>query len=48
MKEILERFSDSFAKIKEIKREMAKVIVGQEEAINHILICLYSGGHILL
>ncbi|MDP1629704.1 MAG: AAA family ATPase [bacterium] len=48
MKEIPENFFALFAKMKEIKREMAKVIIGQEEAINHILICLYAGGHLLL
>lgn len=48
MENIRERFSDSFAKIEEIKREMAKVIIGQEEAINHLLICFFAGGHPLL
>lgn len=48
MKGIPEKFYELFAKIKEIKKEMAKAIVGQEEAINHILICLFSGGHALL
>jgi MoxR-like ATPase len=48
MESIRERFADSFAKIKEIKREMAKVIIGQEEAVNHLLICLFAGGHPLL
>jgi MoxR-like ATPase len=48
MKRFPESFYDSFRKMKEIKREMAKVIIGQEETINHILICLFSGGHLLL
>ncbi len=48
MKETPKNFSDSFAKIKEIKKEMAKVIIGQEEAINYLLICLFAGGHPLL
>ncbi len=48
MKEIPENLFDYFGKIREIRREIAKVIIGQEEAINHILICLYAGGHLLL
>ncbi len=48
MRPVSENFLDLFAKIREIKREMAKVIIGQEEAINHILICLFAGGHLLL
>ena len=31
-----------------IKRELSKVIVGQDEAINQLLISLFSGGHCLL
>ena len=31
-----------------INRELSKVIVGQEEAINQLLISLFSGGHCLL
>ncbi|MBV9300914.1 MAG: MoxR family ATPase [Acidobacteriaceae bacterium] len=31
-----------------IKREVAKVIVGQEEVIEHVLISLFVGGHCLL
>jgi len=31
-----------------ITRELSKVIVGQEEAINQLLISLFSGGHCLL
>ncbi len=48
MKKIPKNFSECFSKIKEIKSEMAKVIIGQEEAINHLLICLFAGGHPLL
>lgn len=54
MKEMPKNFSDSdsFAKMKEImkkiKREMTKVIIGQEEIINSLLICLFAGGHPLL
>ena len=46
--EILEKFADAFAKIKDVKKEMAKVIVGQEEPVNYIVISLFSHGHLLL
>ncbi|MCG9791203.1 AAA family ATPase [Flavobacterium algicola] len=32
----------------ELKNEIAKVIVGQDEVVNQILICIFSGGHALL
>ncbi len=32
----------------ELKKEIAKVIVGQEEVVDQILICIFSGGHALL
>lgn len=35
-------------KYTELKREIAKVIVGQEEVVNQILISIFSGGHSLL
>lgn len=35
-------------KHKKLKREIAKVIVGQEEAVDQILLSIYSGGHALL
>jgi len=46
--EILEKFSETFKKIKDIKTEVAKVIVGQEKAIDLIIISLFSRGHLLL
>lgn len=33
---------------KELKTEIAKVIVGQDEVVNQILIAIFSGGHALL
>ncbi len=36
------------SKYKDLKTEIAKVIVGQEEVINQILISVFSGGHSLL
>jgi len=32
----------------ELKKEIAKVIIGQEKVINQILIAVFSGGHALL
>ena len=33
---------------KDLKSEIAKVIVGQDEVVNQILISVFSGGHSLL
>ena len=35
-------------KYKALKSEVAKVIVGQDEVVNQILISIFSGGHALL
>jgi len=35
-------------KIKEIKSEIAKAVIGQEDMVNGLLIGLFSGGHILV
>ncbi len=35
-------------KYKDLKQEIAKIIVGQDEVINQILISIFSGGHTLL
>ncbi|WP_299891759.1 MoxR family ATPase [uncultured Lacinutrix sp.] len=35
-------------KYKELRKEIAKVIVGQEDVVNQILISIFSGGHALL
>jgi MoxR-like ATPase len=32
----------------ELKNEIAKIIVGQDDVVNQILICIFSGGHALL
>jgi MoxR-like ATPase len=32
----------------QIEHQLSKVIVGQQEAVEHLLICLFSGGHCLL
>jgi len=36
------------SRYKDLKSEIAKVIVGQEEVVNQILISIFSGGHSLL
>src|SRR5256885_9501782 len=38
----------SVAKLNKVRQEIAKVIVGQQEVIDGVLICLLSGGHVLL
>ncbi len=35
-------------KHKSLKQEIAKIIVGQDQVINHILLSIYTGGHSLL
>ncbi|HEX4747907.1 MAG TPA: MoxR family ATPase [Bryobacteraceae bacterium] len=45
LKEQLRRFQEAQAAI---KREVRKVIVGQDEVIEHVLISLFVGGHCLL
>lgn len=42
------RIEQFVAKYKDLKTEIAKVIVGQDEVVNQILISIFSGGHALL
>ncbi|MDO9136746.1 MAG: AAA family ATPase, partial [Lutibacter sp.] len=35
-------------KHKALKQEIGKVIIGQQEAVNHILLSILCGGHSLL
>ena len=35
-------------KRKELKKEISKIIVGQEAVVDQILLCIFSGGHALL
>ncbi len=46
--ELKEEIEILTSKLRALKLEMAKIIVGQEEAIEHILIALLSKGHALL
>ena len=38
----------SVAKLNRVRNEIAKVIVGQKEVVDGVIICLLSGGHVLL
>lgn len=44
----MEHYKGLVAKLPDLKKEIAKVIVGQEEAIDEIMIALLAGGHCLL
>ncbi|MBI5883447.1 MAG: MoxR family ATPase [Elusimicrobia bacterium] len=48
IKEINKRVADESHFVAEIKREIARVIVGQEEIVDRILVGLLANGHILL
>jgi len=43
-----ERFDELHGKIGDVKREVAKVIVGQEKIIDEILMSICAGGHCLM
>jgi len=45
MKEKVEKFRENFLKVKE---EISKIIVGQQEIIEGVLLCLFANGHVLL
>ena len=36
------------AKLNQVRDEIAKIIVGQQSVVDGVLICLLSGGHVLL
>ena len=44
----LSHYKSLVAKLPHLKKEIGKIIVGQHEAINEILISLLAGGHCLL
>ena len=44
----LNHYKSLVAKLPHLKKEIGKIIVGQQEAINEILISLLAGGHCLL
>src|SRR3982750_2224707 len=35
-------------RLNEVRAEIAKIIVGQDDVVEGVLICLLSGGHVLL
>jgi MoxR-like ATPase len=43
--ELVDQFQNAYAKI---RRELAKVIVGQDEVVDQLLIALFAGGHCIL
>src|SRR5208282_6003951 len=48
IKELNRKVGEESLFIAELKREIAKVIVGQDEALDRILVALIAGGHVLL
>ncbi len=48
METSLEHYKSLVTKLPDLKKEIGKVIIGQHEAINEILIALLAGGHCLL
>lgn len=36
------------SRLDEVRKEIGKVIVGQQEVVDGVLICLFAGGHVLL
>ena len=45
MKERVEKFKENFLRVKE---EIGKVIVGQQDIVEAVLLCLFANGHVLL
>jgi len=41
-------FTPAVAKLNQVRAEIGKVIVGQQDVVDGVLICLLSGGHVLL
>jgi len=39
---------EAVARLEEVRAEIGKVIVGQQDVVDGVLICLLSGGHVLL
>ena len=44
----VEQLDTLASKCQDLKSEIAKIIVGQEEVVNQLLISIFSGGHCLL
>src|SRR5215468_9101380 len=43
-----QRATDFIAAFQSLRAEVGKVIVGHDEVINHVLLSLFAGGHVLL
>ena len=48
IKELNKRVADESLFIQDLKREIGKVIIGQDETLDRILAALVAGGHVLL
>lgn len=48
LKEVEQEITGLTSKLADLKTEIAKVIIGQEEAIDQLLIAFLAGGHVLL
>ena len=48
LKKIKQEVSSLTDKLVDLKKEIAKVIIGQEESVDHLLITFLAGGHALL
>src|ERR1700759_4412260 len=40
--------SPAVAKLNQVRKEIGKIIVGQQHVVDGVLICLLAGGHVLL
>ena len=38
----------SVSRLNRVRQEIAKIIVGQQDVVDGVLICLLAGGHVLL
>src|SRR3981081_2764656 len=43
-----EDLQQAVSKINTVRNEVAKIIVGQQDVVDGVLICLIAGGHVLL
>lgn len=42
------KLEDAVARLERVRQEIGKVIVGQHDAVQGVLVCLLAGGHVLL
>ncbi|HEX4048047.1 MAG TPA: AAA family ATPase, partial [Elusimicrobiota bacterium] len=48
IKELNRKVGEESLFVAELKREIAKIIVGQDEVLDRVLVALIAGGHVLL